>query len=368
MKLERYLLDRLVNLIYIFLKQHGWSYQQRATQPQGEEPGKQFYTQDGEEVFFKIKSTTQLKKLMDAYCQRQSVSVCKYSWTWTMWDSSSTARDSMNTPPPRTSTWRTVTRSMWWSSKLAARSNDSLPLETSIILPSIMTHIQHKGQSLLVHRLDVLINWTIWLRHHCIWALLFWLSLVDNIQIIGKRVAFILDLNLVSRLIVPILYFQLLVFIIFVSNRFDWLIFILVWAAFILRSLSWTISRWLMLIAFVLVVILYLHLVFSGDWYMLMLVDTTVFDWLPISISMLWHSLSECFFFSRGWLLRQVIVAGSRHEMLWIENLLFFVDSLHEVWQLCYSFSLEQPILGDKFFLTNINADFMLLLIANCSA
>lgn len=30
-------------------------------------------SQDGEEVFFKIKTTTQLKKLMDAYCQRQSV-------------------------------------------------------------------------------------------------------------------------------------------------------------------------------------------------------------------------------------------------------------------------------------------------------
>jgi len=29
--------------------------------------------QDGEEVFFKIKNTTQLKKLMDAYCQRQSL-------------------------------------------------------------------------------------------------------------------------------------------------------------------------------------------------------------------------------------------------------------------------------------------------------
>ncbi len=32
-------------------------------------------SQDGEEVFFKIKATTQLKKLMDAYCQRQSVSI-----------------------------------------------------------------------------------------------------------------------------------------------------------------------------------------------------------------------------------------------------------------------------------------------------
>jgi predicted lipoprotein len=32
------------------------------------------FIKDGEEIFFKIKSTTQLKKLMDAYCQRQSVS------------------------------------------------------------------------------------------------------------------------------------------------------------------------------------------------------------------------------------------------------------------------------------------------------
>eukprot|EP01016_Furgasonia_blochmanni_P011665 TRINITY_DN1537_c0_g1_i2.p1 TRINITY_DN1537_c0_g1~~TRINITY_DN1537_c0_g1_i2.p1 ORF type:complete len:188 (+),score=13.31 TRINITY_DN1537_c0_g1_i2:65-628(+) len=31
-------------------------------------------SQDGEEVFFRIRKTTQLKKLMDAYCQRQSVS------------------------------------------------------------------------------------------------------------------------------------------------------------------------------------------------------------------------------------------------------------------------------------------------------
>lgn len=33
---------------------------------------------DGEEVFFKIKKSTQFKKLMDAYCQRQSV-VSNYS-------------------------------------------------------------------------------------------------------------------------------------------------------------------------------------------------------------------------------------------------------------------------------------------------
>lgn len=35
-------------------------------------------SQDGEEVFFKIKATTQLKKLMDAYCQRQSVIYFSY--------------------------------------------------------------------------------------------------------------------------------------------------------------------------------------------------------------------------------------------------------------------------------------------------
>ena len=30
--------------------------------------------QDGTEIFFKIKKSTQLKKLMDAYCQRQGLS------------------------------------------------------------------------------------------------------------------------------------------------------------------------------------------------------------------------------------------------------------------------------------------------------
>ena len=30
-------------------------------------------SQEGDEVFFKIKKTTVFKKLMDAYCQRQSV-------------------------------------------------------------------------------------------------------------------------------------------------------------------------------------------------------------------------------------------------------------------------------------------------------
>ena len=46
----------------------------RTPQFEGEEPGNPLLIQDGEEVFFKIKSTTQLKKLMDAYCQRQGLS------------------------------------------------------------------------------------------------------------------------------------------------------------------------------------------------------------------------------------------------------------------------------------------------------
>lgn len=41
--------------------------------PSAEQLNLKVKSQDGEEVFFKIKSTTQLKKLMDAYCQRQSV-------------------------------------------------------------------------------------------------------------------------------------------------------------------------------------------------------------------------------------------------------------------------------------------------------
>ena len=55
-------------------------------------------SQDGEEVFFKIKATTQLKKLMDAYCQRQSVIYFSYlvinqqcsipfRWIKTSWNS-----------------------------------------------------------------------------------------------------------------------------------------------------------------------------------------------------------------------------------------------------------------------------------------
>ena len=39
----------------------------------GEQLNLKVKSQDVEEVFFKIKNSTQLKKLMDAYCQRQSL-------------------------------------------------------------------------------------------------------------------------------------------------------------------------------------------------------------------------------------------------------------------------------------------------------
>lgn len=74
-------------------------------------------SQDGEEVFFKIKSTTQLKKLMDAYCQRQNVTIHPLSSTPRTSASSSTENASTRTKPPRTCTWRTETRSTWSSSK-----------------------------------------------------------------------------------------------------------------------------------------------------------------------------------------------------------------------------------------------------------
>jgi small ubiquitin-related modifier len=48
-------------------------------QPAPEQLNLKVKSQDGEEVFFKIKSTTQLKKLMDAYCQRQSVTTILFS-------------------------------------------------------------------------------------------------------------------------------------------------------------------------------------------------------------------------------------------------------------------------------------------------
>jgi hypothetical protein len=70
-------------------------------------------SQDGEEVFFKIKSTTQLKKLMDAYCQRQSVILLLSSSMLRMFASYSTENASTRIKHPRISTWRTETRSMW---------------------------------------------------------------------------------------------------------------------------------------------------------------------------------------------------------------------------------------------------------------
>ena len=40
----------------------------------GEQLNIKVKAQDGSEIFFKIKKSTQLKKLMEAYCQRQGLS------------------------------------------------------------------------------------------------------------------------------------------------------------------------------------------------------------------------------------------------------------------------------------------------------
>ena len=124
--------------IYFLEEQDDWEirchWEHRPTQPQGQESGSSILMKDGEEVFFKIKSSTTLKKLMDAYCQRQSVDLFSYSWALPMSDSSSMARDCMRPRPPRTWTWRTETRSMWWLSKLEARHSDSIPKTPSYSL------------------------------------------------------------------------------------------------------------------------------------------------------------------------------------------------------------------------------------------
>lgn len=73
--------------------------------------------QDGEEVFFKIKSTTQLKKLMDAYCQRQNVLQPSPSSVPATSASFSTESAFTRDRLPRTSTWRTETRLMLSSSR-----------------------------------------------------------------------------------------------------------------------------------------------------------------------------------------------------------------------------------------------------------
>ena len=115
---------------YIFFWSNGRtqpSCKQRSAQPQGEEPGTKSLRQDGEEVFFKIKNSTQLKKLMDAYCQRQSVIIFPYSWTPTTCASFLMERDFTRTRPPRSCTWRTETRSMSWLSKLAVPPYDPSP-------------------------------------------------------------------------------------------------------------------------------------------------------------------------------------------------------------------------------------------------
>lgn len=58
-------------------------------------------SQDGEEVFFKIKKATQFKKLMDAYCARQNVNIILYrsSFNLKTWDSCSMERESTKLKP-----------------------------------------------------------------------------------------------------------------------------------------------------------------------------------------------------------------------------------------------------------------------------
>jgi hypothetical protein len=67
-------------------------------------------SQDGEEVFFKIKSTTQLKKLMDAYCQRQSVTSILFSSMPPMSASSSMENVCTKVKTRRNSIWKTEMR------------------------------------------------------------------------------------------------------------------------------------------------------------------------------------------------------------------------------------------------------------------
>ena len=48
--------------------------QPAAAQGENEQLNIKVKAQDGSEIFFKIKKSTQLKKLMEAYCQRQGLS------------------------------------------------------------------------------------------------------------------------------------------------------------------------------------------------------------------------------------------------------------------------------------------------------
>eukprot|EP00894_Picocystis_sp_ML_P001520 jgi/Pico_ML_1/52037/g2809.t1 len=59
-----------------------------AAQPKEEKPEASEHinlkvkSQDGNEIFFKIKRTTPLKKLMQAYCERQSVDMNSIAFLW----------------------------------------------------------------------------------------------------------------------------------------------------------------------------------------------------------------------------------------------------------------------------------------------
>lgn len=78
----------------------------RTIKPQSEKPSIISSIQDGEEVFFKIKNTTQLKKLMDAYCQRQSVIIISFSSILPMSDSCSMERGLGILRLPRKLEWK----------------------------------------------------------------------------------------------------------------------------------------------------------------------------------------------------------------------------------------------------------------------
>lgn len=107
----------------------------RTIKPQSEKPGIVSSIQDGEEVFFKIKNTTQLKKLMDAYCQRQSVIKIRYSSILPMSDSYSMERGLEILRPPKKLEWRMEIKLMLSLNKLGAQTfSDTFHLSPSFTL------------------------------------------------------------------------------------------------------------------------------------------------------------------------------------------------------------------------------------------
>jgi hypothetical protein len=85
---------------------------ENAAATQSEQLNLKVKSQDGEEVFFKIKSSTQLKKLMDAYCQRQSVIFQLFSLMSATSASCLTESVFMKTKRQKNSIWKTEMRLM----------------------------------------------------------------------------------------------------------------------------------------------------------------------------------------------------------------------------------------------------------------